>query len=360
MKYIVKMRENLYCFFYKNGSIRSCGLKNGVWSDTKTLIDDVHGSFSANLVLGEVLFFYQDAKGSLFKGKFAEGDIVIEEIMTGNDIPNRYYAVPTKDSLSLIYGIPSLGDGGYALVTQFVGTNGAWGALRRVDSIYHTSEEPFKLVSVSDRHFLVFYQGGGFENRLGYREIYDGEVGGFNLFHSGVNRFGDSSFLATKHELHGLYVVSSMFGARLMYRKKDANGFSPPIVVAEGQGIHNVLLYMVDEKLHLAFSRGGSLHQMAFEEKDGKQGFLPLDIQKEVKDDRIVKAKFLFDDSGNDRLLANELLVNEEKPWDIKIASNYVISHQKQRSDAKNLYAVALSEEDYNSFFDGMADEFLN
>ncbi|MCL2376682.1 MAG: hypothetical protein FWC76_04715 [Defluviitaleaceae bacterium] len=364
MRYIIETQGRLYCFFYRDNEIWFCEFKEGEWLEEEVLARKVHGGFSANLVEDEILMFYQDSKKGLVESRFKDGAIITETLVVNNETLGRYYAVPSKDGMNLVYNLPVLGDGGYALVSQFLGLNRSWGALRRVDTIHPMAEEPFKLVPVADKHFLVFYQSGGLESKLGYREIYDGEVGRYNLLHSGSSSFGDSSFLATRHELHALYMVRGMFGSRLMYRKKGADGFSPGIVVAEGQNIHNVLLYIAKDAPHLSFMRGNDLFRMGLGEKGGSQNLLPLGKEENIHEGPIAKASFLSDNVDPAYLLANELLVNREKPWDIKFLQEYVLGRHKQgllaQSEAKNLYTTTLSEEDYNSFFNDIENEFLD
>jgi len=364
MRYIIEANGRLYCFFYRDDAIWFCEFKGGVWSETEMLIKGVQGGFSISLIDNEILMFFQNDKKGLVKSKFVDGNVATEILIDSNEVLGRYCAVPCKDGMSLIYNLPLLGDGNYALVSQFLGANGAWGTLRRIDAMRPVAEETFKLIPVADRHFLLFYQIGGFENRLGYKEIYDGEIGKYNLLHSGVNNFGDSSFLATRHALHGAYVTRGMFGSRLMYKKRDTDGISPGIVVADGNAIHNVLLYIVDEKPHLSFMINNSLYRMALKEKDGAQSLLPLDKEDMPHDGHIVKATFLSDSIKEGQFLINELLVDEERPWNIKFLSDYILGSHKKGSPATNevkgLYTTAISEEEYNSFFAGTENEFLD
>ena len=363
MRYIIEANGLLYCFFYRDEAIWFCEFEDDNWSSVEMLARGVHGGFSASLINGEILMFYQDNNNGLIRGKFEGRGIATDILIDGNEAHGRYCAVPSKNGMSLIYNLPLLGEGGYALVSQFLGANGSWGALRRVDAMQPMADEPFRLVPVADKHLLVFYQSGGLDNRLGYREIYDGEIGKYNSFHSGVNSFGDSSFLATKHELHGAYVTRGMFGSRLMYKKRDAGGFSPSIIATDGQAIYNVLLYMVDEKPHLCFMKGNHLYGMTLERKGGTQNPLPLNREELPHDGSVVKAIFLSDSIREGQFLTNELLVGEEKPWDIKFLSNYVLGcHKKDfpiANETKNLYATAISEEEYHSFFAGIENEFL-
>jgi len=350
MNYIVAAAQGLHCFFHKRDSVWHCKFSNGVWSEAEVLIQEMEDDFTVNLVDGEVVMIGRHRAGSLIKCKFDGSGVVSNILIQGDGNIGRYHAVCTKDGMNLIYNMPISQDGGHMLVSQFLGENGAWGAMKHIDNVNGS----FILIPVTDKHFLVFYQNGGnHENRLGYREIYGNEVGGYNLLHSSTNRFADCSFLATMYDIHGLYVVRSVFGSALAYRRKLDGGFSPRFVVAEGQSIHNVLLYMLDERLCISFIKNNDLYSVDLNEEGDIWNFSPPKRHEKPHGVRITKAVFLTNDKES-RFLTNELLVNADKPWEILMNSDYVIM---PNSEKRNLQTAACSEEDYNSFFDSMENE---
>ena len=362
MNYIVAA-DRLCCFYYKDGGIWFCEFKDGVWSETRELISKARKNFTVSLVNEKALLIWQDDKGNLNRGRFNGENIITEVLIKGSGGLGQYRAMPTEGGVNLIYNLPISGDDVNMLMTQFVGTNGAWGAAGRVDNISSMADGLFKLIPVAGEHFLAVYQNGGFESRLGYREIYGGEVGRYNLIHSSIHKFAGYSFLATKYDLHCVCVVKGVFGSRLIYKKKGTDGLTPGIVVAEGQNLHNIMLCMVDEKLRILFVSNDKLYCMGARDDGYGWAFLPLEEHEKSLSGRLSKAVFLSTDKGSKGILANELLVHEEKPWEIKVFENQVFKPYLQAPQAQETQEIRENpphtEEEYNKFFDDMENELI-
>jgi len=277
MNYIVALSGGLYCFYYKQGGIWFCEYDGALWSKGKELVAQARADYSIKLA---------------------------------------------DDGLSLVYGLP-FSDDVHMLMSQFVRVGDTLEITQQADNI-GLMGGPLgvynKYVPVTQKHYLAVYSDGGFESRLGYREIYGDEVGKYNLIHSSIHKFGDYSVLATKYDLHVACVVRGVFGSRLIYKKKRAEKFSPGIVVAEGQDLDNIVLYIENDEVHLLFTRNDRLYCVRAEGADGqKWGFLPLNQheQSNYEATNITKAVFLTDNRHG--FLINELLVDTKKPWEVQV-----------------------------------------
>jgi len=359
MNYIVAAKDGLHCFYYKDGVVWFCQHDGNVWSQAYELISKVRANFTVNLVDDKRPFLiWQDDVGNLKKGRFGNGKVIDERTMIkSKDGLGQYRAIPADGGMNLVYSLPFAEGGIHMLMSQFVGENGAWGAVRRVDNIIGMVGGLFRLIPVAGKHFLAVYQNGGFESRIGYKEIFGDEIGGYNLLHSSIHSFGDCSFLATTHELHVACVVKGVFGSRLIYKKKGADGLSPGVVVAEGQGLHNIVLYVVNDKPHILFMRNDVLYNVGAEDDGYRWNFLPLDEREKSQNKQFSKAIFLT--SGcNGQFLANELLVEVDKPWEIQEHSKYILAELKRSAQAQASESLENTEDDYNIFFDGMENDF--
>jgi hypothetical protein len=367
VNYIVAAADGLYCFYYRDGGIWLCEYKGDIWSQARVLMPKAREDFTVNFVDGNVPFLiWQDDGGNLMSGRLGGGDMVAETLIVSRGELGQYRAISAEGGMNLVYSLPFSGDI-HMLMMQFVAKSGAWGAVRRVDNISSISEKKpgdlFKLIPIADKHFLAIYQNTGFESRIGYKEIYGNEVGKYNPVHSSIHNFGDCSFLATKHDLHIACVVKGVFGSRLVYKKKGAQGLSPGVVVAEGQGLHNIALYMADEKPHLVFMRNENVYCVGAEEDGYKWSFLPLADRDGTRGDRLVKAVFLSGSGKEGDFFSNELLVDEERPWEIKVVLKHVLGPYKQNIRAQTEEKPGITEEEYNKFFNKMEDElteFMN
>jgi hypothetical protein len=361
MNYILAMADGLYCFYHRDGGVWFREFGGGSWSDAQELIPKAREDFTVNLVgTDEALLIWRDDKGNLSRGKFRGGDVAAEVMVAGKGELGQYRAMPADGGMNLVYSMPFSKDV-HMLVSQFLGLNGAWGAVRRVDNISPMAGGLFNLVPIAGKHFLAVYQNSGFESRLGYREIYGGEVGKYNLIHSSIHKFGDCSVLATKYDLHVACVVRGVFGSRLIYKKRDAGGFSPGVVVSEGQDLSNVMLYMVDERLYLLFSRNFKLYCVSAQSGNGHSwSFIPLEERENERAAQMSKAVFLSNTSSKTGFLANELLVDEQKPWEIQGLSRHVLAPYTQniREQTKeNTEDPEKPEENYDDFFNNMEKE---
>jgi len=356
MNYIVATDGGLYCYYHKDGGIWFCEFVGGVWSNIRELIPGAHRDFTVNLIDDDKpLLIWRDSDGGLKKGRFSGKDIDAKVLIAGKGEFGEYRAIPAEDGLNLVYTLPFSGDM-HMLMLQPVGANGAWGAVGRVDNISAMADGLFRLVPIANKHFLAIYQSSGFESKLGYKEIYGDNIGKYNLIHSSIHSFGDCSFLATKYDLHIACVVRGVFGSRLVYKKKGADGLSPGVVVAEGQGLHNIVLYMVDEKLYLLFMKNDTLYCVEAESDGYRWNFLPLEEHEKMQSGNLAKAVFLSSRSGRG-FLANELLVHSERPWEISTLSRHLLVDYKQNIQAQVAEAPEKPPKNHDDFFDNMEAE---
>ncbi|MCL2396912.1 MAG: hypothetical protein FWC93_02485 [Defluviitaleaceae bacterium] len=340
MNYIAATDGGLYAFFHKNGGVQWCGFDGNDWLGAKMLVDDASRDFSVNLTGHGMVVVSRDSKGNIaktiFDGKSPDVDI------------------------NLIYSLPVVGETGYMLMSQFAQVDGGWGSVRRLDNVAPVGGVVFKPVSISGQHLLTAYHQSqlvrGFESRLGYREIYDKQIGDFTVVHSGMGQYVDYSFLATPHILHAAVATRGLFGSRLIYKYK-AGGFSKEIVVAEGgHPIDNIVLYLLDDVLHLAFVMGGVLYSTYWT----GDGFAAAAIHTGSYSKNMGKAVFLASNSDGNRFLAAELLVDKAKPWEIQLHKEFIVVPQSKMiktGGSGRVLSVENSEEGYNNFFNDMEHE---
>jgi len=325
------------------------------------LISQAREGFTVNLINEDVVLIWHDGVGSLFSGVLGDDGISANELISGQKEFGQYFAMSDDDGVNLVYDMP-VADGASMLMSQTLKRNGIWGAVKHIDNInilqHGQHKSLFNLVPIAKKHFLAVYFSGGFESKLGYREIYGKEIGSYNLVHSSIHKFGDHSFLATIYDLHIAYVVRGVFGSRLIYKKKGKDGFSPGVVVAEGQGLHNVVVYMLDDKLHIMFMRGDELFCVNALGGGHSWSFLPLSEYDKSRNKQLSKAFYLSGD--DDVFLTNELLVDKENPWKIHGCSKYIYARCVNETKTQNSNDFAennINNKDYDNFFSDMEGE---
>jgi len=359
MNYIVAA-HGLFSFFHKDGKLFWCKYNGNSWSDAKILFDDVAENFNICLLGEEISIFTRDNRGSVNRSFFNEKNTVTHTLIRDTSNASSFAATPAEDGINLIYNLPIEGEALHMLMSQNIKSNGAWGPARRIDTIT-SSQNPFSLIPITDKHFLLFYQTtGGLENRLGYREIYGDELGRYNILHSTMNHFADMSFLATKYAFHGVCAIKGIFGTRLVYRNKGEDGFSRGIALTEGQNVGNIVIYMMDDKLHLMFELDGILYNGLPAEQANKWNFSAAQVQ-DISPRRLTKAAYIS--SHKKGFLSSQLLVDALRPWEIYMLSSHILA--PYTSHNHNIFPVlgdriltaAETETDYNNFFDNMEDE---
>ena len=309
MGYVVTVDNRLYTFFYDNDRIFWRQFDDG-WSKSNPLSVDAAKDFSVSIAEGKVVVVSRDNKGILSKSTF-DDDIVTEVLLQDFGGTGQYHIAAD----GMLHNLP-------------------------VTNPY------FRLVPVTDKHFLVVYQS---RDGLGYREVYGRDVGGFNVIHNHPGQYADYSFFATKYAIYGAFVVRGLFGWRLIYKTKtDGGGFRETLVTETSKPLYNVLLYILDGMLRLVFASEDNLYETRLE--DG--GFSPITKLNGIGGKNMVKAVFLTNNTDN-RFLTNELLVDKISPWEIYLHKNFIVG-----SFEKNLPAIKSVKNEDDGFFNNMESEF--
>ena len=331
MNYIVAVKSGLYCFYSRGGGLWYCEYKGGAWQSPELLLDGI-SEYSVKLDGDDVIIISEDAKeGDVSRGDFIDGKFRFKLLVRDARVDgfNRLWGYLPKDGLGLGYGL------GF---------------------VYNA---PVKLVPVGSGHSLAIYQNGDGQNKFGYRELYNGEIGGYNLIHAGAGRVLDYSIVATNYDLHGFYLFRGMFGVSLIYKNKGAGGFSPGVTISSWPNIRNVLAFIIDGVLRLNFMIGNSLYEVDLDGDASEK----LKLLQSFEGD-VLKAEFLSGEGLCRGLICNEIYVDKDKPWDIKLWGDYITKdYIASASDGQNLQKnpeapQSPDEADYNNLFDDGDGEF--
>ena len=370
MNYISVLGGGLFAFYWGDGTIwrRVYNADKATWSQAKIFAEDVREDYTAALCGDKIIFMCITSGGGVSKVVFDGETAAISEVVGGAK-DALYWVGGRDDDLNMVYTIPALGDAAHVLVSQ-AHTQAGWGPVLHLDTVSVLDGALFHPIPVADGHNLIFYhileEGRGrpmfaqSENRLAYREVFGNKIGRQNIFHKSAGQNISVSFLATKHAMHGLFCQHNFFGFRLVYVNLSDKG-QKEVVVAEGpQAVHNTAMYIIDDVLHLNFMVGDVLYEAAATDSGGA----PFGEAVAVKsfDKKISRVKFL---APYDNFLASHLLVDRQRPWEIKFCDEHVKGLLQPSSSPipavlseKKLAAAEI--DDYHDFFNNMADEFKN
>jgi hypothetical protein len=211
----------------------------------------------------------------------------------------------------LLYNIRQNGAG--CLVRHATDAQGKWRPPETIDSYRPLHHDPYEVQRTSDDHAVLFYRGG-LDGTLGYRELTAAQTGAFKPIYKGEGVV-DASFLTTQDTLHVLLAVRKSFGGQWVYIRKDGEDFTAPQVLWETPGIGNVLLMMMEGRLHAFCMSGGRLYVTVYE--GGR--FTPVALYKSKFCAEPVKAAYLSRGEKENNLLTHQVYVDNNAPWDVQV-----------------------------------------
>jgi len=260
-----------------------------------------------------------------------------------------------------------LGEYGHILMSHIIKEDGQWTKARHLGRIIpFNKNNAFEVVPISGQHYLLFYQaqGSGFGADLGYREIYKGQLGDFKLIHKNANINGYChSFLASTTAVHMLYMTRGLLSPTLNYIKKDAQGLSQKIIVAQGHNVHSPLLYMNDNTLNMLYMRGEEL--LAGTILDAGKPSISPPIKQAIKASEVEKCRFLCDKTPFTNFYANELPLKRALPFELAVIGDlldfakmdFAAEKQQAKLGEGSLCCQKAgslgSQDEYNDFFEG-------
>lgn len=213
-------------------------------------------------------------------------------------------------------------------------------------------DDAFCLVPVFNKHFLAFYHRQG---QMGYREISGENTGEFKSFCVTRGQCVSHSFLATRYAIHGAFVLGGLFGSKLIYRRRTADGFLEKLVAERPRPIRNVVLALLNGRLYLHFMVGDILYETSVSLEGDGLDFSPALACKDFSGKNIMKAGFLYDHRNIVNFTICELLV--EHPWDIRLYKKNVMDLTFESEPKAQDASVSLDindKEDYHDFFNNI------
>jgi len=326
LNYIVSAQGGLYCFFGRDGGLFWCRhLGGGSWSAPSHFRDRGVVDFSVSLCEGRVLIICQ-SDSEVEHVFFDRGIFETTKLLKGG-VQGSYFGLPLEDETFLTHNMPITGDYTQVLMSHRVDSARIWRDSRHLGRVIPLSKKRcFEIVPIRDQHFLLFYQaqGNGFGGDLGYREVYGEEMGRFNVVHQNANiNGGCHSFLANTDGFHMVYMTKGLLVPSLNYIKRDKNGLSKRLTVAQGHNVHSPVLYFNEGQLNLLYMRGEDVFVCSF--GDGEKPVVTPPIKQEGTAASTLRvSKYLHENKSQKDFISNEIVVCTHKPWKIKIFNEFL------------------------------------
>ncbi len=324
--------ENNFIINYGNNSLSSFNFSankifvknyvNEIWEKEVLIIDNVRNNFTVSLSSdGKLYLFCQDIDGNVILSTNTEGRWT-NKIILENQSPKAttilFYPIITEKGITLIYNSPIGKDGSGYIMMQKLADNGTWAKAETIDKFYPIKSTYFTIQKIKNDHYILFYQTKTTSKNIGYREITSNSYGSFNVFHTTNYQLTDFSYLTTNEGLYLVNVVKSMYSTQLIFRKKDSDNFSNPIILCEGTKIEKPLIFFAENILYIFFSNGNNLFYTT--SSNSGESFKKVQKYKSTKFHDLIKGKYIRDDIGNkSTFCTNELYLNKSMPNLIKI-----------------------------------------
>jgi len=353
-------KGKLFCFYIKDGGLFWRQYLNDVWSETGCIKKEGVTNFSVNLCEGKILILCQNAS-YVEKISFDNGVCVISTLVSGG-LAGQYYGINLdSDDVYVIHNIPVQGESSQILMSHNVSAKGIWSNSKHLGRIVpFTKNNAFWVIPVYSQHYLIFYQAVNSTSGvdLGYREIYGAsKMGDFRVIHPQVNINNQNfSFLADTGAVHMAYITKNMLNTVLVYRRLDARGLSPKIIVSQGHQIHSPLVYTRGGIIHIVFMKGTEMFECSIVEDSQLSASPPIrNLKNNLQNNSI--ARFLQDDTTKDMFSSNEIYVNSDKPWDIQLFTEIYHmtekhNHNTEQNNNDRQLTLIGSQKDYDSFFE--------
>ncbi len=322
--YIVRLKDNqLFCFYYVKGrGLLYKTYEHNKWVREKILLEQGRENFTVTIDdKGIIYLLCQDSMGDVVLLTNGEGDWVSKVILKNQSTKVHSILLKpiiTEKGICLIYNVPAVEEKANYIVFQNLDGDGRWSPAQRIDRFTGMNNQMFQVQHVTREHVLLFYYNKAMENNIGYREITPTKVGSYNNIYTSVNQIQDACFLTTDNAIHVCYIVKSVFSSQLIYRKKEDEGFSHPIVIAESQKLDNCIMFYVKNTLYIMYVSNGQLFETRTEDR-GKTFYRPARYRNKFCLNPMKANYISLVPQSEDNFYCRELYVDRSHPWDIQV-----------------------------------------
>ncbi|MDR0999331.1 MAG: hypothetical protein LBL96_00770 [Clostridiales bacterium] len=257
MHYIVSSRTT-QAFYHQKGRGIVRRVFDQFWREEQIVFPDAHDNYTIHVDQGVIYIFCQDDSGDITLVTISKDGEVSKRVMLKNSAGMLQdiiiYPIIQPDRITIIYNQP-VEERGSRLLKRHLSSDG-WSEPEQID---HNRGGLFDVQRLGREHLLLFYQTRVAEWNLCCREIMPDKIGALKTIFSSNYYISDTSFLTTQDAIHALFIVKSMFGSQLIYRRNATGEFSAPIALNDAQRLENCLLYIARGVLYAAFMQAGNL-----------------------------------------------------------------------------------------------------
>lgn len=324
--YILKTKKSeILSFYYGSERAIYCKkLDSNNYPITSKVIEDVTDYFTVSLDKNDNIYiFCQNLYGDIILCKLEENTFKNKVVFknTNGDQQNVIFKpIFFNDNMSIIYNVPIKNSKDEFLSVKTLVGGKSWTNSENIDTFSPFLNNLFHVQIVNEDNLILAYQKVGRDIQIGYKEIKNGNIYDFIVFHKTGYNIVDYSFLAYKETVHFIYIVKNLFSSQVIYRRKDINGLSNPIVLFEGQKIKSCTLSILENKLYAMFIVNNILYYSQSE--DLGLSFLGVSKYRRTITQDVGKAIFISNQNIGDSCL-NEIYLDTKNTLNISFLPEF-------------------------------------
>ena len=264
-----------------------------------------------------------------------------------------FYPIFFKGNMSLVYNTPVENNNFLAIKTLVGGKN--WTNAENIDDFCFLQNNMFYMQKISEDNLIIAYQKKYQDIQIGYKEIKNGNISDFVTIHKTGYQIVDYSFIYFKGTIHYLYIIKTLFSSQLIYKRKDENGISSPVILFEGQRIKSCSINIFNNNLYCSFIGNSTIYYCQSE--DFGKTFLPMyKYRKPISQDTI-KARFISSVNINGSSI-NEVYIDSRNTLNIYMLPEFLPSifnkNMGKRQDSYNI-----ENTNKNKFITSLNSQFI-
>lgn len=313
--YILKKSDyEITALYYSLGNICMKKIEKGEWCREEVIADEAKPDFTVFEYNSDFMVIYQKKNGSMYVYTCGKGNVKILESL--GDYKNNIVinARIWKNQIEIIYNLPDK-NGGY-IVRQKKRVDGKWSNPEKIDDFVPFNNSFFKIYYADKNNKVIFYQKKMPEIQFGYREINE-NIGNFKMIYATGYYINDYSFIITDECIHFVFLLSGIYGSKIVYVRKESNKVSKSKTIVENISAKDCIIGIIQNKIHIWWRTARKLYFAI--SYDMGETFKQHGVYRGRFETNSVKAILIEKNQQADKYIANEVYVPSDKPYFIEL-----------------------------------------
>ena len=174
----------------------------------------------------------------------------------------------------------------------------------------------FKVHYADKNNKVIFYQKRMPEIQFGYREINE-NISNFKMVYATGYYITDYSYVITEDSIHFVFLLSGIYGSKIVYVRKESNKVSKAKTIVENTLARDCIIAIIQNKVCIWWRTARKLYSTV--SYDMGESFKQQGVYKGKFETNSVKAVLVEKNQQGDKYIANEVYVPSDKPYIIEL-----------------------------------------